>query len=138
MKVFSTEDTTPVNSIARSAEAAVVPPFTFVGPISIGKSPIWSPHSSYFLTVGYAQARTYGTKQAGFAVMKMEGGAGGFNEDAQNHVILGSVIMAPDAYKKTFVLGGPVTPYDAIYILSFAASGHTDVVIQILGERAAH
>lgn len=135
MKVFQTEDTTPVNSVARTAEAAVIPPYTFSGSLRTGTSPLWSPHSSYFLTVGYVQAATQGTSSCGFAVMKMEGGAGAFNDDVQNHVLLGSVVMPAGSFKKTFTLGGMLTPYDSIYLASFAASGHTDVVIQILGER---
>ena len=131
MKVFSTEDTIPTSSKARIAEAAAIPPYTFTGLLDVGLSPVWSPHTSYDLTVGYIQARTVGTTTAGIAVLKLEGANTAFPP-----VVLGSVILQASQTKQIFSLeGGIITPYDSVYLASFGASGHEDVVVQVLGER---
>lgn len=135
MKVITVGDTNPVSSLKRVAEAAVIPPYTFSGRLRTGTSPWWSPHSNYDLTQGYVQARTAGTSQAGFAIMKVAGGSNYFNTDVANHVVVGAIVMGPSTLKKRFDLREIVGPYDSIYIASFAASGHEDVVIQILGEK---
>lgn len=134
MKFINTGDANPVSSVRRVRPAAVIPPYTFVGSITTGVSPWWSPHSNYELTQGYVQARTAGTAQAGFAIMKVAGGSNFFNTDVANHVVVGSVILQPTVLKTTFSMSDLVGPYDSIYIASFAASGHQDIVIQVLGE----
>lgn len=134
MRIIEMGDTKPADSVRRVREAAVIPPYTFVGRLRQGSSPWWSPHSTYELTRAYIQAATTGTSDAGIAIMKVEGGANYFNTDVQNHVVLGSVILPADLQKKSFDIGGTVTPYDSIYLISFGASRHQDVVLQLLGE----
>src|SRR5574343_393896 len=134
MRGIGTGDEKPVSSRRRVRDAAVIPPYTFTGSLRQGLSPWWSPHSVYELTRGYIQAATTGSSEAGIAVMKVEGGANYFNTDVLSHVVMGAVIMEPSQQKKAFDLGGEVTPYDSIYLISFGASGHKAVVFQILGE----
>lgn len=134
MRIIEMGETKPVSSVRRVREAAVIPPYTFTGSLRIGTSPWWSPHSHYELTQAYIQAATTGTSEAGIAILKVEGGANYFHSDAQNHVVLGSVILPAGNQKKAFTIGGTITPYDSIYLASFGASGHRDVVFQILGE----
>ena len=135
MKVINVGDTSPVSSIRRVRDSAVIPPYTFSGSLTVGSSPWWSPQSRYELTQAYVSARVAGNQRAGFAVMRVEGGLNHWTVDARNHTVLGSIIIEGSHVKRVFSLaGGIVTPYDSVYILSFAASGHQDVVIQILGE----
>lgn len=134
MKVIYAADQNPANSIRRVRDAAVIPPYTFVGKLKVGTSPMWSPHSTYDLTRAYFSAATTGTSEAGIAIMKVEGGANYYNSDVAQHIVLGAVQVHSNVQKKSFPIAGTISPYDSMYLLSFNASGHRDVVLQILGE----
>lgn len=131
MKIYYSQDTSPVNSIARRRTPAVVPPFSFVGQLETGVSPQWVPPYNFYITGGYVTAASNGLSTAGFALLKVEPA---FVDTPA--VTLASFTLSPTDSKVAFDISEAlITPYDALYVASFADSGHEGVCVQFIGEK---
>lgn len=129
MKHFVTTDIRPVNSEQRKAIANSIPIFFFSGAIDVGTSGVWSPPHEIRLVNGWCQAKTTGTTRAGFVIMK--------TDSFGTQTIMAQIHLPSHLTRETFDFGEfqSVSPYEQLFIASFAASGHEDVGIQIYGER---
>jgi hypothetical protein len=106
----------------------VIPPFSFVGELEIGNSGFWYPTSTMELTRCSLTASGAGTSTATLTVNKQEPGI-------PDPLVLTTMTLGADGLdKKVYTLNETlVTPYDKIYITSYADSGHTGVVVQLIG-----
>ena len=129
MKHFVTTNIMPVNSEARRAVANSIPIFFFSGAVEVGTSGVWSPPHNIRLVNGWCQSKTVGSSLAGFVILK--------TDSFGTQTILSQIHLQPHLTRATFSFGEfhSVSPYEQLFIASFAASGHEDVGIQIYGER---
>ena len=134
-KYFETTDDEAVNSVARQAPANSLPVFSLGSVLQEGFTPPWTPPHNIILTDGYVIAGIAGTTTAGFTLMKKTQ-----PDIGQDDEVLVSFTMSAAGLKTVITLDNSiipktVTPYDRLYIASFAASGHENVTIQFFGDR---
>lgn len=120
-----TEVADPVVSSARDRRHAVIPPFSFEGPLAVGISGIWYPTATYQFTQASISSTTLGTP-ATIYILK--------EEPLNDPIVLGQIYLGANSRKNVINLDEPVVgPYDKVYMASFADSTHENVVIQLVG-----
>ena len=127
MKHYVAQDERTFNSEQRKVIANTLPVFSFQGPIETGLSGYWSPPHDIRIVNGWMQARTTGFGTAALVILR----AAGFVEND----VLAVVNLSANAIRATFTMSAKITPYDKLYIASFAESGHEDISVQMYGER---
>ena len=129
-RVIKTEVATPVVSSQRRATPAYVPPFSFVGELEIGNSGFWYPTSRMELITASLSASDPGTGTAIITINVEEPGT-------STPVVIATLTLAPTETKTIKEIdNATVTPYDKVYVTSWAESGHAGVVIQMVGNIA--
>lgn len=145
MKVYYSQDTKPVNSIARRREPAVIPPFSFVGRLRQGRSPGWSPPHSLYLSGVTMTATSDGTSDAVIIVYKIEPSL--IAQEEGEPVSIFQFRFINGQRRMSFRIASPlsqgqedegilVTPYDQLYIYCDNNSSHENVCIQFIGWKA--
>jgi hypothetical protein len=127
------EQTLPATSRQRDLEDAVIPPFNYSGRLRVGLSGVWPAPYSMELSHGLITASQAGTSLAGFALMK------------QTALPLPAEVLhvwtfPATATRRVFSVRHPIHPIrihvnDYIYVVSFGASAHTNIVIQFYGKK---
>ena len=132
-KFYNSDDINPVNSKSRVTNVTV-PPFSYSGTIQTGISGFYSPPQKIRLTMGYITSSTTGTGTCTFAVIK--------RSDYQDDELLGTIQLGSGKTKEIFyfdnsITSKVITPYQKIFVASFVASGHENVVLQMYAERVS-
>jgi hypothetical protein len=152
---FVNDDSAPESGYARRRESAIIPPFSFSGPLETSESGIWSPPRTIILAAATITAQWPGPLGAIFHMFRIEFGGqrtrigtgilspynetpfGGSQEaklrsitsqTRNNFTIVGAGESLDGADPPT------VTPFEGICISSLVDSGHESVVIQLIGE----
>lgn len=117
----------PVISARKEPKAATIPPFSFTGELEIGISGYWYPTANMELQKASISASSPGTETASLNILKQELGVA-------DPLVIGTFTLAANQVKQVISLNSTfVTPYDKIFIASWADSGHNGTVIQIVG-----
>lgn len=117
----------PVVSSRKDPRPAVIPPFTFVGELEIGISGFWYPTSVMELATASISCSGPGVEAVSITVLKEEPGTG-------KPIIIGTFTLGATETKQVISLNNTlVSPYDKVYLASWTDSGHTGVVVQIVG-----
>lgn len=127
---IKTEIKTPVISSQRRPTAAPIPPFSFVGELEVGNSGFWYPTSRMELFTASLTASGYGNATAVITINVEEPGT-------STPVIITTLTLEPTETKTIAEIdNATVTPYDKVYVTSWVESGHTGVVVQMVGNIA--
>lgn len=136
MKMYFTNDEEPVRPGARNRKRATIPPFSLFGPLDISDSGVWTPPQSILVTGCIVRAGKLPPTDDVFAsiqIIRLEA----FNQET----ILAAGELAPKSYQTTFrtKIEGPhnlpiISPIAPVFVRSLRASGHENVVVQLIGE----
>jgi hypothetical protein len=142
MKMHFVLDGTPANSMARNRPFAIIPPFSHPGPLPATDTGLWSPPKPVQLLSVSARSTTTGTANARLYIVRMEPSGqqtvlglffllrdrtvAGFHFPIQNN---DKPIPMATSLKRAII-----TPYEPVLIRSEIASGHNDLVVQLVGE----
>ena len=127
IRYVSGELTTPIVSSRKDPRPANIPPFSFIGELEIGLTGFWYPTSYMELATASVSASGPGTSALSITVLKEEPGTG-------RPIVIGTFSMGATETKQVISLNDAlVSPYDKVYLASWADSGHLGVVVQIVG-----
>ena len=131
-RYITTEISKTMTSNRRNPRSAVIPPFSFVGALEIGLSGFWYPTSTMQLTAISLSASGPGASTATLSLLMEEPAT---DRPVDLTSATGGMTLTSTDTKIIRNLDRPtVTPYDKLYVVSWAASGHTGVVVQLVGE----
>jgi hypothetical protein len=119
----------PANSQARSLKKrAIIPPFTFTGELEIGVSGFWCPTSTMAITAATVTASGPGTATTSLLVAKRE-------PFADTPIALITFNLGATGVKSYKSFNDPIMlyPTDRVFVASFVDSGHTGIVLQMVG-----
>lgn len=131
-RLINTEESIPVEMSERKRRAAVIPPFAFVGELEISLSGFWYPTSTMELLKASVSASGPGQATAVFSLLKEEPG------NPNPIPIIREMTLGATTTKKVYNIASTdttyiVTPYDKIFVASWAESLHNGIVIQMVG-----
>lgn len=129
-RYITTEISTTMTSSRRNPRSAVIPPFSFVGDFEVGVSGLWFPTSTMQITGLSFSASGPGSATASITVLMEE-------PATQSPIPIYPrpiTLQATDTKVVRTIDRVTVTPYDKLYVASWVDSGHTGVVIQLIGE----
>jgi hypothetical protein len=132
-KFYTTYNEDSVNSTQRITNVTV-PPFSYSGSVQLGVSGFYSPPQKIRLTKGYLTSSTIGSGVCTFAVIK--------RTEYQDDELLALITMPPEKTKVIFDIDNSmaskvIAPYEKIFVASFVASGHENVVLQMYAEKVS-
>jgi len=132
-KFYTTYNEESVSSTQRITNVTV-PPFSYSGPIEVSISGFYSPPQKIRLTKGYVTASTIGDDTCTFGVIK--------RAEYQDDELLALIRMPANKTKVIFNIDNSmaskvIAPYERIFVVSFLATGHENVVLQMYGEKVS-
>lgn len=139
MKMYFTRDETPARPRARRHSPAAIPPFSLPGPLDISDSGLWYPPRSVLLTGCTVTASALPPTNdifASFQIIRLES-----TEHPRQETILAAREMSPRAYQTNLTFQSEssnnapiISPFEPVFIRSLRASGHENIVVQLIGE----
>jgi hypothetical protein len=133
MRMKIVHDEEPAVTNARDRKMADIPPFTFVGDLTVGDSGLWHPPYPVLLFQAKLTSLGYGESSALLTFIKLE--------LPRVESVLGSISLAADQvesliyFKAESSVSPPiVTASEPLFIRSRFDSLHSNVVVQLTGE----
>lgn len=137
-------------SVARRRDPAVIPPFTFSGPLDRADSGIWYPPRAIILLDASIVSSWPGTAAAVLNLYRLEYGnqrsflgsasLGAYNAtppvpsdqqaEAKNRQFRGRFSIQTEQS----ISPPTISPFEGLFVQSTVASGHENVVVQVIGE----
>lgn len=133
MKIYRNNILEPVNSVQRKPESIIIPPFYFKGRLKTGKSGYWPCNYRMAIDAASVTMTEPGTTMASFAILK--------DNIFEKNVSVGICLVDADKTEGVFSLSDRLSgalefsPYDRLYVASFADSRHLNATIQIYAHR---
>jgi hypothetical protein len=136
MKMYFTRDESPARPRSRRREYATIPPFSLYGPLDVSDSGLWYPARSLLLTGGTITASNLPPTDEFWGLLQVIR-----LDDPRQETSLAVKSLSPRKYQTTFTFmsersNNPpiISPFEPVFIRSLVASGHENVVIQLVGE----
>jgi L-lysine 2,3-aminomutase len=117
------------SSEARSLKKrAIIPPFSFTGDLEVGVSGYWCPTSTMAITAATVTASGPGNLTTSLLVAKRE-------PSSEDPIALITFNLGATKVKSYQSFKDPIMlyPTDKVFIASFNDSGHTGIVLQMVG-----